>query len=89
MTASLGIGGSATKNLDDAVRYILEICANMDAQWISCVRREKTNLMLYMPSVVEHIRFVEQHNDCEFLNALFKQIEWLKALMNTVPEGYF
>ena len=89
MTASLGIGGSVSKNLDEAVRYTLEICANMNAQWISCIRKHKDSLKSFMPIVSEEVTFVQQGSDCGFLSALTSQIEKIKTFMNEIPEGFF
>ena len=88
MTASLGVGGSATRNLDEAVRYMLEICANMDAKWISCVRRHRDNLLEFMPLVVEETVFVPQSSDCEFLGLLIAQINHFKSIMQQIPEVF-
>uniref|UniRef100_A0A915MJS8 RNA helicase n=1 Tax=Meloidogyne javanica TaxID=6303 RepID=A0A915MJS8_MELJA len=87
MTASLGIGGSVSKNLDEAVRYTLEICANMDAQWISCIRKYQDSLRSFMPIVSEEVKFVQQASDCGFLWALTTQIEKIKNFMNEIPEA--
>uniref|UniRef100_A0A914LSJ7 RNA helicase n=1 Tax=Meloidogyne incognita TaxID=6306 RepID=A0A914LSJ7_MELIC len=87
MTASLGIGGSVSKNLDEAVRYTLEICANMDAQWISCIRKYQDSLRSFMPIVSEEVKFVQQGSDCGFLWALTTQIEKIKNFMNEIPEA--
>jgi predicted transcriptional regulator YheO len=89
MTASLGTGGSNSRDLGDAIRYALEICANMDAKWISTVRRQLNNLRQYIPDVKEEIQFVEDQNQhLEFLRGkIVKQIEWQKSLMNQIPEG--
>jgi hypothetical protein len=87
MTASLGTGGLTTRDLDDAIRYILEICANMDSHWIACVRRHLDSLLQYMPSVAEDIDYVGGHIDNLYLEMLLKQIDWLRLLMNQIPEG--
>ncbi|KAL7071840.1 hypothetical protein ACQ4LE_008866 [Meloidogyne hapla] len=87
MTASLGIGGSVSKNLDEAVRYTLEICANMNAQWISCIRKHHDSLRSFMPIVSEEVNFVQQGSDCGFLWALTTQIEKIKTFMNEIPEA--
>jgi hypothetical protein len=89
MTASLGIGGSTTKNLDDAIRYTLEICANMDAQWISCVRAEWKNLQEYMPIVVEESELVDKEEaDAYFKKELLLQVDWMRKQLTQVPEGF-
>ena len=59
----MGVGGTTTRYVTEAVQYILEICANMDSKWISYVRQERDNLQCFMSLVNEDAILVPEHND--------------------------
>jgi hypothetical protein len=58
MSASLGVGGSASKNLEQAVNYTLDVCASLDASRVDNVRIHTNSLKEYMNDTIEGVLLI-------------------------------
>ncbi|XP_070540432.1 antiviral innate immune response receptor RIG-I-like [Ptychodera flava] len=76
LTASLGVGKSRTQQL--AVEHILKICANLDADKISTVVKNKNELQRYVPVPDEELLNVQGRVEDRFftiVNGIMSEIE--------------
>ena len=89
MTASLGVGGSAAKNLEKAKEYTIAVCANLSAYRVNYVRQNKESLQDHMPDIIEKTEFVALTGiyNSNFYNLLLDEVNHYKNLMTQIPEG--
>uniref|UniRef100_A0A915ESB8 RNA helicase n=1 Tax=Ditylenchus dipsaci TaxID=166011 RepID=A0A915ESB8_9BILA len=89
LTASLGMGGSSTKKVEDAVQYTLLMCANLGVTHISRVRHHLDELKQYNSDTDNKIEVVpcREYIDSGFYSILSSELKFFEAQLLKIPEA--
>ncbi|XP_048382375.2 probable ATP-dependent RNA helicase DDX58 [Stegostoma tigrinum] len=82
LTASLGVGDAST--LNDAVNYILQICANLDAESISTVQKNVAELNKYVFVPKKHTRHTARRKRDRFADIISEMMAQIEAMARNI-----
>ncbi|XP_067839659.1 antiviral innate immune response receptor RIG-I-like isoform X3 [Heptranchias perlo] len=82
LTASVGVGDA--KTVRDTVNYIIQICANLDAETISTVKKNEEELAKYVFVSQKHIREAAKRTKDPFAEIIFGMMTQVEAMARKI-----